>query len=327
MMYKNDFAKRYPEVCALEGTPAQRMRIAARIWELEPESVHAEYNTRYRLALAATGAKQPKGNAGRRKARSEDAKSSRRAKRAAEGAVLTSRSQLILSLFISGTRGKHLIRAVREWEDTAALRSHSRPEPVTRGMIDASEEKISVPGASPASIPGTSSVKSQTLPTLSVTIEPTAIVGAAEAALYMSKNTSPTTPGAFGLGLDLGWTSDAEGSIPSPTPTNATGGNWAEYPWQITDSAMQIVHPFRSSNTDVSSNYYSTALYPLYPGFDLFGLTPAYGPSLVGGIGLQSFWPPNSGVPPLATEYTVSSEISQSFPWPCSESVSFGYSY
>ncbi|KAH7099051.1 hypothetical protein BKA62DRAFT_772739 [Auriculariales sp. MPI-PUGE-AT-0066] len=80
MMYKNDFPSRYPEVCTLEKTPSQRMRIAARLWEMESDAVRDEYETRYRAALVASGVKGAEADATRRKARSEGVTAARRAK-------------------------------------------------------------------------------------------------------------------------------------------------------------------------------------------------------------------------------------------------------
>ena len=47
MRYKNDFLLRYPEICALEKAPSQRMRIAARMWEAESMEVRDEYERKY----------------------------------------------------------------------------------------------------------------------------------------------------------------------------------------------------------------------------------------------------------------------------------------
>ncbi|KAH7097151.1 hypothetical protein BKA62DRAFT_717443 [Auriculariales sp. MPI-PUGE-AT-0066] len=116
LMYKADFPTRYAEVCTLERSPSQRMRIAARMWDFESTEVRAEYESRYRVALNAAGVKSAIRDPHRRRARTQGVTAARRAKRATEGATLNPRSELIFNMWHSGLRGQALVRCVREWD-------------------------------------------------------------------------------------------------------------------------------------------------------------------------------------------------------------------
>ncbi|KAH7096290.1 hypothetical protein BKA62DRAFT_513568 [Auriculariales sp. MPI-PUGE-AT-0066] len=152
MMYKNDFPARYPEVCTLEKSPSQRMRIAARLWEMESDHVKNEYEQRYRSALIASGVKGADADAGRRKARSEGVTAARRAKRASEGAVLSQRSDLIVNMFSTGMRGDHLIAVVRDWDRANAPEFDPSLGPVVTGTHVTSPTRTTARRASNASV-------------------------------------------------------------------------------------------------------------------------------------------------------------------------------
>ncbi|KAH7103067.1 hypothetical protein BKA62DRAFT_828980 [Auriculariales sp. MPI-PUGE-AT-0066] len=132
MLYKNDFPTRYPEVCALEKIPAQRMRIAARFWDKESPSIKAEYEHKYLSALISVGGKVGEPDSSRRAERNGTVTAARRAKRAASGEALKPRSLTIVQYWLDGLRGTTLINAVRRWEEThAKRRSGERTAPLS----------------------------------------------------------------------------------------------------------------------------------------------------------------------------------------------------
>ncbi|EJD55083.1 hypothetical protein AURDEDRAFT_155316 [Auricularia subglabra TFB-10046 SS5] len=138
MMYKNDFHRRYPEICILERVPTQRMRIAANIWDKESPQVRGFYERRYRDAMIAAGRKFAEKDMNKRKKRTLNVTTTRRARKAAQGETLTARSRKIVEFWVGSLSDTDLIKAVFEWEETnsPSLASHTLRRMELQNMLD-----------------------------------------------------------------------------------------------------------------------------------------------------------------------------------------------
>lgn len=118
--YKNDLQTHYPEICEVERTPSQRMRIAARLWDRESTAMRERYEGEYRADMRARGMRIAEDDLQKRRNRSKHVTAGRRAKREAEGASLDPRNLEAIRLLLSGVRDENFWLAMERWDDVRA---------------------------------------------------------------------------------------------------------------------------------------------------------------------------------------------------------------